>query len=130
MTQMDEKGYNHPTKVFPCECGMGGVMVTIEEDEDFLDCDGAPFLGISFWEMRAKLESRAGLTRWERVKYAWHILRGGSPWANMVWMRAEVAKKLANHITYVLNRAKKPTNPSKLLVDWPKNGKPVEDKEE
>lgn len=119
--QQDKKGNWVPTKVFPCDCGSEGVTVVVEEDKDFFDCQGAPFIGMGFWEFRSKLESRAGLTRWERIKYAWHILRGRSPWVDMVWMRSSTAKNLANHIRYLVHKAGKFDNLTKPLVDWPKD---------
>lgn len=108
MMQSDEKGNWHPTKIFPCDCGSEGTMVTIEEDAELFDCEGAPFIGMSFWEFQAKLDDSGHLhmSRWSRIKYAWGILRGKSPWTDMVWMRAAVAKNLAHHILYLIGKAK------------------------
>jgi hypothetical protein len=128
MVQSDKKGYFHPTKVFPCDCGTEGVVVAVEWDEDKDDFEGSPFINMAFWNCGAKLGREKGLSRRERIKYAWHILRGRSPWTAMVGMSASTARKLANHIIYVLNKARKPDGTSTPLIDWPKNGKSREDK--
>ena len=96
MVQLDEKGGWGPTKIFPCDCGSEGVVVAVEEDEDY------SYINMAFWEFNSKLGGGDKLTRWERIKYAWHILRGGSPWAAMVGMSFGTAKNLANHIVYLL----------------------------
>ena len=108
------------TKIFPCECMGEGITVTVEEDEKFFDCVGAPFVGLSFWEIQVKYGDHGGLHlgRWSRVKYAWSILRGHSPWTDQVWMKAKVAQNLANHILYLISKAKarEKLDESKLLV--------------
>lgn len=101
MVQLDGKGEWGPTKVFPCDCGSEGVVVTIEEDEDF------PYINMAFWEFNPKLGGGDSLSRWERIKYAWHILRGGSPWTAMVGMTFGTAKNLANHIVYLLAKQRR-----------------------
>jgi len=123
VAQMDDKGYFHTAKVFPCECGTEGAMVTIEEDDEFFDMEGAPFICLSFWEMTSKFNSRVGFTRWEKIKYAWGILRGKSPWTDMVWMRAATAKNLAHHILYLISKAKSREKERKEepIFDRPKN---------
>jgi len=119
MVQSDKKGVWQPTKIFPCDCGTEGLVVVVEEDKDFFDCEGAPFVGISFWQFGSKFENNT-LSRWERIKYALHILRGKSPWTDQVWMRSTTAKNLANHILYLVNKVRKSNDSSKPLVDWPK----------
>ena len=109
MVQQDEKGNWHPTKLFPCDCGSEGAMVTIEEDEELFDCKGGPFINMSFWEFQTPLDDSGHLhlSNWSRIKYAWWILRGRSPWTGMVWMRAATAKNLAHHILYLISKAKR-----------------------
>jgi hypothetical protein len=102
MVQSDSKGYYCPTKVFPCDCGTEGVVLAVVEDEELPD----HFINMAFWECGSKLGGGDSLTHWERIKYAWHILRGGSPWTSMVCMNKATARNLANHIIYLLGKAK------------------------
>lgn len=88
----------NPTKIFPCECMGEGIVVTIEHDRDFFDCEGAPFIGLSFWEVHSKFSDDSCLSLWERIKLVYRILKKGSPYLDMVWMRKNNAKKLAGHI--------------------------------
>lgn len=107
---------NKPTKIFPCECMSEGVTVVIEEDEDLSDCQGAPFVGMAFWNFGPRYGPGDQLNWRERIGYAWHILRGRSPWTQMICMRAKVAQNLANHILYLISKARKRQDESKMLV--------------
>jgi hypothetical protein len=127
MVQSDKEGRWLPTKVFPCDCGMEGAVVSVEEDEDFCDCKDAPYINLAFWEFGTKLEKNKGLSYWRRIKYACRILRGGSLWTDMVSMNCSTAKNFANHIFYLISKAKRKDG-TKPLVDWPKNEKVREDK--
>ena len=121
MVQQDEKGRWLPTKCFPCDCGSEGVVVSVEEDEDFCDCADAPYINLAFWEHNPNpLAENKELSVWRRVKYAWRILRGGSLWTGMVCMNNSTSKNFANHILYLLNKSKK-KDKQKPLVDWPKD---------
>jgi len=104
MVQRDKDGNFIPTKVFSCDCGTEGVVVAIELDSESM---GSPFVNMAFWNCGSKLGGGDGLTRWERIKYAYHILRGGSPWTAMVGMSEATARNLANHLIYLLGKAKK-----------------------
>jgi len=119
--QRNKKGNWIPTKVFPCDCGSEGITVTVEEDKDFFECTGAPFINLAFWEFAHKLDNRVGMSRWERIKLAFNILRGKSLWTDMVCMRSSTAKNLAYHILYLINKGNKSDSSIKPLVDWPKN---------
>lgn len=91
-------------KVFMCDCTGEGIMVTVEEDDFFEGTEGSPYIGLAFWECTNKFEGTPKLTIWERLKLAIHILKGGSPYLDQVFMRAETAKKFANHILYLINK--------------------------
>ena len=127
MVQADKKGRWLPTKCFPCDCGSEGVIVSVEEDEDFCDCKDAPYINLAFWEHKVPLEKDKGLSYLQRIKYAWRILRGKSLWSDMVCMDSSTSKNFANHIFYLLNKAKK-KDTTKPLVDWPENERIREDK--
>lgn len=123
MVQQDEKGCYHPTKVFPCDCGSEGVMVAIKPDDRFEE----PYVNMAFWSFGNSLSPF--LSGWERIKYAWHILKGGSPWSSMVGMTPQVAKNLANHILYLVSKInEKKKDKSHTLVNWPRNSILREDK--
>lgn len=91
-------------KVFMCECTGEGVMVTVEKENFFEDSNGYPYIGLAFWECNNKFAGQPKLTFKERMKLAIHILKGGSPYLDQVFMRAETAKKFANHILYLINK--------------------------
>jgi hypothetical protein len=95
-----------------------GITVTVTEDEDFSDCKGAPFINLSFWEFSNKYNG-SKLTLTQRIRYAIHILRGKSPWADMVVMTSSTAKNFANHIMYLISKSSERGDKSKPLVEWP-----------
>jgi hypothetical protein len=99
-----------PEKIFPCDCMSEGIMVHTEfegVDEDMVSVsrdgdleDNYNYYGIhlSFWGMGPYTCGK--LTWWRRLAAAWHILKVGHPWTEMVMLTPAVAKKLANHILY------------------------------
>ena len=110
MVQLDEKGGWGPTKVFPCDCGSEGIMVTI--DDDPYDDKEQFGVGLAFWEMNRKFEKSDSLTYWERIKYAWRILRGGSLWMDMIMLSEQNARNL-------LAKNKRETNKKDKRGDTP-----------
>jgi len=112
------------TKFFPCDCAGEGLTVSISKDVELEGCKGGPFFDISFWACNPKFDGD-GLSMWERIKYAWRILNGGSLWADMVILEAKVARHLANHILYLLRKNKNevskvfegPIKPRTVLFD-------------
>lgn len=94
----------NPTKIFPCDCMGEGLVVTVEKNVDLKDYDRSPFIDIAFWEYTSKNGEGNQLTKWERIKYAWHILKGNSPWADMITMNAKVARNFAHHILYLISK--------------------------
>ena len=113
----------HPIKIFPCDCGSEGLGVrccgeyaTLEEDQDLKEFDGAPFISIAFWQHETKLTGGNKLSLWERIRYAWQILRGKPGWSDMVCFRSNIARNFANHILYLLAKHKKKGNGKDLLV--------------
>lgn len=96
---------NKPTaKVFICDCMGEGIMVTVEPKDFFNEEGDSPYIGLAFWECNNKFAGQPKLTIKERLKLAIHILKGGSPYLDQVFMRAETAKKFANHILYLINK--------------------------
>ena len=91
-------------KVFPCDCYGEGVALTIEDDsyfEEYGTANGGPFVNLAFWHsghFSNKLSWR------NRLAYIWHILRTGSPWCDMVILNGPTAKRLANHLYYLIDK--------------------------
>jgi len=89
------------TSFFPCECGAEG-LTAVQPECSFGDC-GDSRINISFWGLGH------GDQRWcwrLRLSCIWNIIRKGKPYEDMVCMRAEVAKELAQHILSLVNEKK------------------------
>jgi len=121
--------FNPTSKLFKCECMGEGLIVTVEKD--VIETNRVPtnrrrwefwkpkfiwkveginkpitYVNISFWEYTSKNGKGNQLSRWGRMKYTWHILRGKSPWTDMVMMNAKTARNFANHILYLLSKSR------------------------
>jgi len=108
-----------PTKVFPCDCMGEGIIVTklydtedisenevmIEEDKELRDCEGSPYILLSYWEYGHSTKGK--WSWWWRLKIAWHVFRKGTPHPDMVVMKASIAKNFANHILYVVKKGER-----------------------
>jgi len=117
-----------PDIVFPCDCAGEGVTVTplkdtedisegeilMEEDKELRDFEESPFIQLSFWEYGHKTKGR--WSWWWRLKIAWHVFRTGKPWADMVIMKAAVAKRLAHHVLYVIRKAEEEKNSRDRMI--------------
>ena len=78
--------FEHPTKVFPCDCGGEGIAVTKHHDKDDIsegevvvspdsaldDCSESPYIRLSFWEFGHHRQGRWSL--WQRLKMAYQIV--------------------------------------------------------
>ena len=53
----------------------------------------------------------------DRIRYAWHILRTGNPWLDMVMMAPKVAKAFANRIIYMTEQMEKKMSMAKDRLD-------------
>jgi hypothetical protein len=106
MNQQKDDGRYGATKIFPCDCGTEGIMVAVELDDEYVE----PAIRMAFWQMATKFKDSSELTRWNRIKVAWRILCGDSPYADMVWMTSDTARNLANHILYLLAKMKRKRN--------------------
>jgi hypothetical protein len=122
-------------ELFKCDCMSEGITVTpledtedisegeviVEVDKELKDRTGSPFIQLSFWEFGHKTEGR--WSWWWRLKIAWHIFRTGKPWADMIIMKASVAKKLANHILYVIRKVEEEKKVVEQQVEEQLDGK-------
>lgn len=107
-----------PSKLFPCDCMGEGITVTplsdkedisegevkMSEDKRFKNCKESPFIQLSFWEHGHHKSGR--WSWWWRLKIAWYVFKNKGPWPDMVILKAAHAKNLANHILYIINKAK------------------------
>lgn len=108
-----------PSKLFPCDCMGEGLTVTplsdnedisegevlVSEDKVLRDYKEAPFIQISFWDYGSCSSPKYFSYLWWRLRTAWHVFRDGSAWPDQVIMKAKVARNLANHILYIINKA-------------------------
>jgi hypothetical protein len=83
---------------------MSEGLVVVAEAADERECEGSPFIHVAFFGMGAYADGR--LTWWNRLRWVWKILRTGNPFEDMVTLRSNVAKNMANHILYLLSRNK------------------------
>lgn len=109
MLQQKEDGSFNPTKLFPCDCGSEGVMVAVELDDKVAE----PAIRMAYWQLGTKL-SNSELIRWNRIRLAWRILWGGSPYTDMVWMSRSTTRNLANHLLYLLAKGKREKKDAKV----------------
>lgn len=94
-----------PNKIFPCDCCGEGLVVSVEKDVDLENTPRGLFINVAFWENGKKFAGH-NLGWWDRVKLALHILKGNSPYADMVILNSKVARKFAYHILYLLDKNK------------------------
>ena len=120
---------DHPSKLFPCDCMGEGLTVTkyydtedisegevlMSESKDLRDCEGSPFIQLSFWEFGVCKNPRWNW--WWRLKIAWHVFREGSAWPDQVVMKAAHARNLANHILYIITKGEQVKRKEKPIVE-------------
>jgi hypothetical protein len=98
---------NKSIKIFPCTCTGEGLVV---QRDEFDERDST--IEISFWNLG---QVNSNWSWWDKIKAAWCILRKGREVYNdMVILDDRVAKHLAHHILYLLD--KKKLDQTKLLV--------------
>ena len=103
--------------IFPCDCGTEGIVV-VKEAQDEREFDGSPFINLMFFGVGSYSDGR--LSWWNRLRWVWKIFRTGNPFEDMVILRSNVAKNMAYHILYLLERSKpKKVDVVKYLVDLP-----------
>lgn len=79
--------------LFRCDCITEGIVV-MRLDDDNNGCEGAPFIELAFWQY-----GQVHIHNWRyKLRYIWRIITKGTPYTDMVWMRKEQAKDLANEI--------------------------------
>lgn len=103
--------------IFPCDCCCEGLVV-VKQDDDFNECDGAPFINIALYRMGSYDNNK--LSWRERLRWIWRIIRVGNPYEDMVSMRSNVARNFAYHILYLLREKSKKPNKD-LLVKMPED---------
>jgi len=89
--------------------------VLMSESKDLRDCEGSPFIQLSFWEFGVCKNPRWNW--WWRLKIAWHVFREGSAWPDQVVMKAAHARNLANHILYIITKGEQVKRKEKPIVE-------------
>ena len=94
----------HPVKIFPCNCREEGLVVRKDKDSS---------IEIGFWQFGQKKNKWS----WKEVIRACrYIIRKRTFWTDMVIMNSKVAKNLAYHILYLLDKDKARKQGQRLLV--------------
>jgi len=89
-------------KVFPCDCGGEGLVIVAEDDPWYEDIAGGPHVNIAFWGMAPYSNNRLGWK--DRLRWAWKILRTGTPFNDMVCLNGATTKRFANHLLYLIDK--------------------------
>lgn len=86
-------------KFFQSNCIGEGMTVEYVPDEH-----GDEFW-LTYWEVASPLtSSNSNWGFWSRLKMAWHIIRKGMPWSDMIIFDRKTAKNVAYHILYRLEQ--------------------------
>ena len=94
-----------PEMIFPCTCMSEGIVVIKSYADD--DCIDMAFF--QYGQVNIKWSWKM---RWH---FIWHLIRTGRAYTDMVSLSPKVAKHLAHHILYLLDK-KKEQDQTKLLV--------------
>ena len=120
----------NPEKIYPCDCQSEGLIVhqyecldewddpttvVIARDLDHEDNLSYYNVGISFWGFGPYNDGR--LSWRQRIRAAYHILKKGHPWHDMVSLNIKVARSFANRILYIADilEAKQKMQPYEIL---------------
>ena len=108
----------HPTKIFPCDCMGEGLVVRVEPVSE--DCIGGPFIEMGFWQFGHKPDKWS----WREIlKACYYNIRRKSFWTDMVVLNSKVAKNLAYHIVYLIEKEQKVKTQKPLVsIDGEDNG--------
>jgi hypothetical protein len=79
--------------LYRCDCGTEGIVV-LRIDDEHNDCEDAPFIELAFWQY-----GQVHIHNWRyKFRQIWRIITEGTPYTDMVCMRREQAKALADGI--------------------------------
>ena len=120
----------NPERIYPCDCEGEGLVVhqfecldewsdpttiVATRDTEMEDECNYNTVGISFWGFGPYTDGR--LSWWNRIRAAYHILKKGHPYHDMVALNIGVARSFANRILYLANKmeAKQKMKPYEVL---------------
>jgi hypothetical protein len=75
-------------KYYECSCHAQIIMAHYDEE------DGIKLVDLAFFSNY--IDGR--MTLWQRLRFAWQVLRTGTPWADMVVLDTEEAKRLGEDL--------------------------------
>lgn len=78
-------------RFFECSCGGEGIMMSYEMEEE-----GMPYVDLAFFS--CGYISKRQLSLWDKLRYCWHILITGEPFADEVMLNSEIAEKLGREL--------------------------------
>jgi hypothetical protein len=113
---MIDSAQQSKASLFPCDCGTEGIVI-VAEMEDEREIEGAPFISMAFFGIGPYSDNRLPLHA--RLRWIWQMIRTGNPFEDMVTLRSNVAKNMANHILYLLSRNKTTKPELDYLVKLP-----------
>jgi len=103
--------------LFPCDCGLEGIVVVVQDEDDDTNVVGAPLIKMAFFGVGSYADGR--LSWRNRLRWIWRIIHTGNPFEDMVTLRSNVARNMANHILYLLSRNKIKQPEQDYLVKLP-----------
>ena len=77
-------------RFYECDCTSEGIMLSYEMDDPY------PVIDIAFYTLGFNSCKELGL--FQRLRWAWRILRKGTIWNDMVILRQSEAKKLGKDL--------------------------------
>lgn len=99
-----------PEATFPCKCYADRLVAA--EDDEFGD------IHLSFWTYG----QRDGVRLRDRIRWAWKVLRDGTPYADMVVLDLPDAQALGVWLIKTTNKASRPVS---VTVDGREASHPV-----
>jgi hypothetical protein len=81
-------------KFYECTCGAQTIMAHYEEEE------GIRLVDLAFFSNH--IDGR--MTLWQRLRFAWQVLKTGIPWADAVVLDTEEAKRLGEDLVKFIDK--------------------------
>jgi len=81
-------------KYYECSCHAQVIMAHYDEE------DGIKLVDLAFFSNH--IDGR--MTLWQRLRFAWKVLRTGTPWADMVVLDTDEAKRLGEDLIRFIDK--------------------------
>lgn len=79
-------------KFYVCNCDTEGIMISYEYEEN-----GLPLVDLGFFQQGLKCDKQS-LSFKDKLRWCWHILTKGVPFADLVILDQETAKELGEDL--------------------------------